>query len=331
MTIKESFQILNGDKMKYLKSTSWLLLLLCLLILGCKNDNNKTIKAKIGIIKVQSGLPTFVAYEAGFFKNSGLDIELIPFKSSDLAFNALDNGEIDIVGVSGIAQALQLNDIKPNKFKIIGILNSSPFILVKNDSGIKSLDSLSSKTIGVFPGSVFGSYAKLALETSNVDCDDITFLPLKPPLQISSLDNGNVDALFSLEPVGRVGSATGKYQYLIDYNIFSKELLGGNSFPGGVTAISTNFINKNKDAIPKIISAYQESMKIINHDGFNELPYLNKYTSIETSLLKSTKYDGAAFGSNINTEQLKKYTEVINKLNLLKEDLNIESIIYKEN
>lgn len=312
----------------------WIILSVVILIgtvyIFYNRRTNKMIYTKIGIIKVQSGLPTFVAYEQELFQKYGFTPELETFKTSDQTFDALKNGHIDVVGVSGLAQALKLNDVHPNSFYIIGILNSSPCLIVNNSSLINSIDSLKGKTIGVFPGSIFGKYVQETLKAAEVDISDITIIPISPPFQLNELKNGGVDALFTLEPTGLEGVSGGNCKYVSNENLFSKYLLGGNPFPGGIVAISKSFAVDHAKRVKDLIKLYEESLTIIQNENFNAVPYLDKFTSINPEVLKSIKYEGASFGKNMSSERLELFQNNINKWNLLKNEFDFKDLLYEE-
>ncbi len=294
-----------------------------------KNLTNEEIKLNIGIIKVQSGLPTFVAFENDIFLENGIEPNLISYKTSDQTFDALKNGEIDVVGVSGIAQGLQLNDIYPNTFKIIGVLHSSPCLIVNNTSKIKTLEDLQGKSIGVFPGSMFGKYVKETLIRAGVNTSQITLVPLPPPLQLNELKNNGIDALFSLEPIGKQGVSTSTCRYLSNENLFSKYLLDEKPFPGGIVAVSERLIKEAPETVPKILESYNQSMKLIINEKFNAVPYLDKYTSIDASILNSITYDGAIFDNYAIAENLKSFESQVNSWGLFNKQVVIKDLIYE--
>ncbi len=315
------------SKLLWIFSSILLVIIIGLLIL--KPFEKEELTTRIGIIKVQSGLPTFVAYENDILKEFGFVPELVAFKTSDQTFDALKNGDIDIVGVSGIAQGLSLLDNNPNSFKIIGILNSSPCLIVKNESEIKEIEDLKGKTIGVYPGSIFGKYVKEALNSASVDISDITYIPLPPPLQLNELKNDGVDALFTLQPIGVHGVSTSSCRYISRENLFSKYLLNGNPFPGGVVAVSEAF-SKNETAMKNLILAYEKSLTIISDSRFNPVPYLDKYTSIDPTVYNEIKYEGATFDRDSIIERTTLFGENINKWGLLNSKVDFSSLIYED-
>lgn len=312
------------------------IIVFALLILGLagyllfpKASTNKKTQLRIGIIKTQSGLPTYVALENQLFEEKGFEVEVLSFKTSDQTFNALKNGDIDVVGVSGLAQALKLNDIEPNLFKIIGVLNSSPSLVVKIESDIDEIKDLENSTIGVFPGSIFGKYVLETLRAANVNIDNVTLSPLPPPLQLNELENGKVDALFTLEPIGAMAAFQNKARYLTKENLFSKYLLNGKPFPGGVVVVSESFISANNKDIEDITKVYEDVMITIRSNGFNATPYLDKYTSIDSETLNSIEYDGASFGTEISVSGLVEFQNSLNSWGILKNPIDFEDLIYE--
>lgn len=64
-------------------------------------------KFRVGYLRVMDDAQAIVAQEGGFYKNAGLDTELIEFKSGTDLIKAIVGGQLDI-GVLGIHQCRSL-------------------------------------------------------------------------------------------------------------------------------------------------------------------------------------------------------------------------------
>ena len=53
-------------------------------------------KIKIGWVFAMANAPVLVADKKGYFKDQGLEVELLPFKSGPLVHQALSAGELDM-------------------------------------------------------------------------------------------------------------------------------------------------------------------------------------------------------------------------------------------
>lgn len=285
---------------------------------------------RIGTIKVLSGLPTYVAVENRFFEQNGFKPIVFAYRSSDLAFNALKAGAIDLVGVAGTSQCLEIAEEKPNTVKIIGILYSSTCIVGRIGSNITNLDELKKSkkcTIGVFPGSVFQTYSRNALKSIGVNITDMDFIPYPPGLQANALDDGKIEVLYSLEPYCAIATGNGSGKYLTDEDLFAKAFLDAKKFPGGVVAI--NFNSFKESEINRIISAYNMAMAEIGREGFSKDIYLNRYTDMHSAFFAHVKFEGAAFGKDIHKESITILVKRLNEWGLLAGKIDMDSLIVK--
>ena len=62
-------------------------------------------KIKVGVLKLTSSAPIFIAVEKGFFKEQGLDIDQVFFRSAQPVAVAMASGDI-VVGATGITAGL---------------------------------------------------------------------------------------------------------------------------------------------------------------------------------------------------------------------------------
>ncbi len=76
--------------------------LLCLLVANAVSAQDKV---KVGVLKLTSSAPLFVGVEKGFFKEFGVDPELVYFQAAAPIAAALAAGQIE-VGATGLTAAL---------------------------------------------------------------------------------------------------------------------------------------------------------------------------------------------------------------------------------
>ena len=132
--------------------------LLMILILMAAGNAFSEDKVKIGYLRFQISLPTFVAAEKGLFEQEGLKVELTPFESGTLIISALMAGRIDANCCSAITGFWFAEQATPGQSKIFlaygtpSLKNPSFVAIVKKDSPIKELKDLKGKRVGTYPG-----------------------------------------------------------------------------------------------------------------------------------------------------------------------------------
>src|SRR5262245_14440730 len=172
---------------------------------GCNKTRPKTtesIKVRIGYVGLTCEASIFAAYEKGFFKDEGLEPELIKcswqnYKDS-LAFGGYD-----------ITQHLVMYFLKPIEQGLDvkftgGIHRGCLRVQVANNLNINSIADLKGKRIGV-PG--MGTppfiFANRALRDNGIDAGkDITWKVFPAGELGLAIDKGEVDAVANAEPIG---------------------------------------------------------------------------------------------------------------------------------
>jgi NitT/TauT family transport system substrate-binding protein len=136
-----------------------------------------------------ASVPWWVALDGGFFREQGLDVELVHVDAGAALLAAMSNGELDITGgggpgtVLGNLQGLQLYLIGVN----LAVLEGELFVRPE----IRTLEDLRGKTVGVNrPKAISDVTARMALER----------LGLQPDVDVFTRGTGGqVEALASME------------------------------------------------------------------------------------------------------------------------------------
>ncbi len=203
------------------------LLLACSLALlpgGCNKGPNPAasgdIKLKIGYIGLTCEAPIFVAFEKGFYKEEGLDIELVKIDWSTLR-EGLDLGQYDAI------QTLIMYMLKPieqgSQAKITGGIHMGCLRLqVGARSDIKAVKDLKGKKIGVpthlgSPPHIFASRVLAAQDIDpRADMKEVTWLMLQEDVLGKAIEDGRVDAIATSDPIGTILVGMGVVRTIAD-------------------------------------------------------------------------------------------------------------------
>jgi len=186
---------------------------------GCNKTRPKTtesIKVRIGYVGLTCEASIFAAYEKGFFKDEGLEPELIKCSWQNYK-DTLARGEYDIT------QHLVMYFLKPIEQGLDvkftgGIHRGCLRVQVANNLNINSIADLKGKRIGV-PG--MGTppfiFAQRALRDNEIDADkDITW-KVYPAGELGlAVEKGEVDAVANAEPIGSLLLAKGTVHNVAD-------------------------------------------------------------------------------------------------------------------
>ncbi|ANQ85565.1 ABC transporter substrate-binding protein [Azoarcus olearius] len=152
---------------------------------------------KVGYLPVTGHAKFFVAKEQGFFKQEGLDVELVEFVNSADGLNAVVANKLDI-GAFGTTAPL-VHYSRGADLKIIGgIMGEDAAIIVKpeNADKIRSVADLKGKKIATIRLATGDAVLRAALKDQKIDWKkDVEIFELKsPPAVLEAVKSGQVDA-----------------------------------------------------------------------------------------------------------------------------------------
>jgi NitT/TauT family transport system substrate-binding protein len=177
-------------------------------------------KVKVGVLKLTSSAPIFVGVEKGFFKEFGVEPELVYFQAAAPIATALAAGQVD-VGATGLTAALYNIVLQGEKlwivadkgrewpgFPLVGIVVQKELW----ESGkVKTIRDLKGRTIGVTQlGSTFHFHIGNILEKEGLSLGDVRIVPLQAmPATVEALKGKQVDAILVPQPFPGATEAQG--------------------------------------------------------------------------------------------------------------------------
>lgn len=246
-----------------------ILLSLCLLVLaaGCGvNDSKKDTpkektKVSLGMLRLTSSAPLFIAMDKGFFAEEGIEIEPQWFDSAHPIAVSTASSKVD-VGATGITASLYNMAANGQKLGIVADKGreqkgySSSALLVTTDNynaGVKSLKDLKGKRIGITQkGSTFHYMLGRMLETQGMSLNDVEIVPLsKLSAVMAALESKQIDGCILNEPNITKVQKAGYGKLVVQV---------GDVIPYQTSAIfySPDFM-KNKDAAVRFMRAYNKA------------------------------------------------------------------------
>lgn len=246
-----------------------LLLSLCLLVLaaGCSGNDSKKdtpkekTKVSLGMLRLTSSAPLFIAMDKGFFAEEGIEIEPQWFDAAHPIAVSTASSKVD-VGATGITASLYNMAANGQKLGIVADKGreqkgySSSALLVTTDNynaGVKSLKDLRGKRIGITQkGSTFHYMLGRMLETQGMSLNDVEIVPLsKLSAVMAALESKQIDGCILNEPNITKVQKAGYGKLVVQV---------GDVIPYQTSAIfySPDFM-KNKDAAVRFMRAYNKA------------------------------------------------------------------------
>ena len=177
-------------------------------------------KVKVGVLKLTSSAPIFVGVEKGFFKEFGIEPELVFFQAAAPIATALAAGQIE-VGATGLTAALYNIVLQGEKLWIVADKGREwpgyPLvgIVVQKelwDRGeIRAVKDLKGKRIGITTlGSTFHFHLGHILEKEGLKLADVKVVPLQAmPSTVEALKGKQVEAIMVPQPFPGTTEAQG--------------------------------------------------------------------------------------------------------------------------
>jgi NitT/TauT family transport system substrate-binding protein len=216
-------------------------------------------RVRIGLLKLSSAAPLFLAKERGYFEQEGIEADLKFFDAAVPIAVATVSGDIDI-GFTGFTAAFYNLAGKGGLKVIAGTAREAPgfqntaYVASKRayDAGLKTLKDLPGHSVGITQvGSTFHYSLGLIADKLKFDVGSVRVVPLQSlPNVAAAIKGGQLDAALTatttISPVIASGDAI---------------VLGyvGDETPWmlGCAVASTATIDKNRKLIEKILAAYR--------------------------------------------------------------------------
>lgn len=252
-----------------MKKLFYFALVTCYSFLALSAAESASKKIKVGVSPVVTSSGLFLAYEKGYFKDEGLDIELVQMKSSGAQMTLLlSKGELDVGGgnlTAGLYKAIAdgLNfKIVADKGHVDDTIDSVSLIIRKDlvTSG-KYKTPKDLKGLKIALTSIDGSSQQIVmdqiLKDAGLKSKDIEYVKLSYPESNAALKTKAIDGVIQLDPYLTMAINEGYADEVIASNKVLKNQQSGALF------YSPEFI-KNKKAAQKFMKAYLKGVRLYN-------------------------------------------------------------------
>lgn len=291
-------------------------------------------KVKIANLPIVQGLPLYLAIEKGYFKDAGLDVEMIKFEAPNQIVDAMLNGQVDFTSPSGAMGILGVADFKnPGKFKIYAAAGGDDVvqndaILVKKDSATKNIQELKGKKLGILPGIQWRTIAQHILQQNSLTTDDVTLVELAAGLQAPALASGEIDALLGVEPTPTIVKAKGIGTELV--NMVTVKYVA-NPFYGGAGAVRTEFATQNPNTTKKVLDIFQRAIKEINENPDAARQYLKGNTPLDDSAIAQVPISRFRMYNDLtqnDIDAVQKFYDIFSTYKIVDGKMEFDKLIY---
>jgi ABC-type nitrate/sulfonate/bicarbonate transport system substrate-binding protein len=234
-------------------------------------------------VKISYVVPTvnygavFVATDKGYFKDEGIDIELVQ-AGGGVATPALISGDLQFSGSPSVALSA---DLKGAHLKAIFVGSDQSGFQLWVQPDIKTFADLKGKQIGIISrGDTTEIGIRYLLAKRNLPDDFVGFTPMGPGIaRVAALESGSfpgalIDAgqVADLKKSGHIG----KLHMLIDLNKEVHMVFGG-------YATSDALIASNHDLVRRVVRALMKGLAVVRSNRADTIASLVKHGSTESA------------------------------------------------
>ncbi len=248
-----------------------------------KTTTDEDLKVRVGY-KANVGYQVlFVAQDKGLFEKHGVEVKGQTFESTELMLQAVALGQVDATPAGNFEAIAKMDQESPDIFNIYLTLvfdkeNAFFSILVPPDSKMKTLADLKGKKVGVLPGATATARLRMCLK-GFMDPDEVTYQQLSPRLHLQTLTAGEVDALYTMDPLTTIGQVKGIAKVLIK-GPENEYLFSPQATAGGI--ISSAFVKKNPKTARRFIEAMYEAVDFMRANDAEARRIIGAATKLDT-------------------------------------------------
>jgi NitT/TauT family transport system substrate-binding protein len=233
---------------------------------------------------IATNLPEWMAFEAGIFKQNGLDVELTNIASST-GIPAVISGDVQFAAIGGsetLSAAVQGADLA-----IIGISAPVyPFVLMAQPS-ITGVDQLKGKKIGVSNvGSSSDIATRVMLRKIGLDPEnDVTIVPVGSlQNRTAALLNGAIDAGVAQPPEQLALEDKGLH---IIYDLAAEKLPAATD----TLVVQRTWLNGHRDVAQRYVDSIVQAIARSRQDKEKAISVLQKYLNNDDPRALEVTYD----------------------------------------
>jgi NitT/TauT family transport system substrate-binding protein len=294
-------------------------------------------KVRIGYWPIAAGLPFYAAVELGYFKEAGVNVEVLRFAGAQQIMEGMLSDRVDgssngvgsgNIGVGEIAA--------PGSFKIFcsnpsNAKNVLDEVIVPVAIPAKTMADLKGKRIGSGPGIQNMTLAKTILERGGATGATVVELPIAQ--HVAALAAGQIDGCYTLEPTGTIGRLNGTTRVL-EAGVVARYVLGDPMAPwfGGSASLTSAFIKKYPKDAKKFIAAYAKGVNYVRTKSTEARQYLKGYTAIEGPLTAEVPLAAYTMYNEFTPADIghfQKFFDLMTEKEVFSAKLKVESMLYK--
>jgi NitT/TauT family transport system substrate-binding protein len=221
-------------------------------------------------------LPLTIAEQRGYFKDEGLEVEIVDFAGGARALQAVVGGSADVV--SGAFEHTINMQAKGQPMRAFVLQGRAPQIVLaintKTMPDFKSVADLKGKKIGVTaPGSSTSIMSNFVLAKNGLKPTDVSYIGVGASQgAVAALRAGQIDAISNLDPVITILARGNDIRIISDTrDVAEADRVFGGPMPAATLYAPVVFIEKNPNTVQALTNAIVRANKWIQKAGPSDI------------------------------------------------------------
>lgn len=273
--------------------------------------------------------PLFVGIENNFFAKENIEIEAIPFNSTNQMLEALVAGKIDasLGGVNTTVLAV-LENKSPGEFKLFTLFTESKdkyfsAILVKADANINELVDLANKKVSTQPGSTTKFLFRKTINEKIAPAEAV-LEQMDANLQLGSLESGQTEAAIVFEPTATIATDKGIAK-ILKQSLWYNDIM--ENCPVGGSVLGKKFLETKPELAKRFIKATNEAVIFGKNDNLAIQKAIAMYLPITINLAKKMPILDNHLLAEVDVNQLQSFFDLLLKEGEITKPVNVKDIL----
>ena len=288
------------------------------LLAACTPKANQPRKVRIAVLPVIDALPIYVAQQEGYFKEQGVEVEIVPVLSAPERDQLMQSGQVDGILTEVVVNMIynkETPQIKTVRFLRTTTVTTPMFrILASKDSGINTVADLAGVPIAISEGTVIEYMTDRVLQKAGMAPEDIAKVAVpKISDRMAFLDSGQVQAAVMPDPLASLSIKNG-----------ARVIIDDTSYPEvshSVLAFRIETLNQQGEAVRKVLAGIEQAVTAINGDKTRWNGLLAELKLVPEPLLKDYVLPDYPLASVPSEEQFADAMQWAREKGLIQKDL----------
>lgn len=310
-----------------------LLLATSLLATACGSDDQGATstpgqpdKVTVGVIPILDVAPIYLGLERGFFKDHNIDLELKQAEGGAAIVPAVVSGEYQFGFSNTVSLLLAQSQTLPIKAVSNGVNSTGEDgkdfagLFVRADSPIKTPKDLEGKKVAANTlQNIVDTSVRASVREDGGDPSKVEFTALPFPDQPAALANGQVDAIFVVEPFQQAALGQGARKIASSYVDVAPDLAVALYFT------SQELMAENPDLVKRFTEAMQESLSYANANPGEAREIIGTYTKIAPEVIEQLTLP--KWPAEINRDSVEKLADLAKEDGLLTNPVDVNALL----